>query len=103
MKLIVFHQVLIGSAVLFFFGYGAYELFLFFFPPGAGGSSTGGGSLPLASGGGESLVAQPWEDRLAEAGAASLLTGVLMIAGGAALSVYLAWLVKRYKGQTAGF
>jgi hypothetical protein len=87
MKLIVFHMVLIGSAILFLFGYGAYETFVYLRGPEPEG---------------ETAVERTLETG-ATAGIESLLIGLFMIAVAVALTVYLVRLIRRYRGRLAGF
>lgn len=87
MKLIVFHQLLIASAIIFMVGYGGWELYDFWF---------GGPGGPLSA---EAAIM----DSASQAGPAAMYTGLAMIVGASVLSVYLYKLNRRYKGQMSGF
>lgn len=83
MKLIVFHKVLIISAIIFFLGYGTYEVYRYVLP---GEASPAESSEPTALEQIEMIVADgsgPIE---------ALWTGLAMLAGAAGLIGYLWWL-----------
>lgn len=87
MKLIVFHQLLIASAIIFMVGYGGWELYDYWF---------GGTSGPISA---ESAILESSSN----AGPAAMMTGIAMLLGAGVLSVYLYRLYRRYAGQMAGF
>lgn len=91
MKLIAFHKILIFAAVAFCLCYGIWELYQYFLPIE---------SLPVAtpvSGEAASILAVPTTDTNA------LWTGIAMIAGAAAMALYLIWVFRFYasRNQTA--
>ncbi len=88
MKLIVFHQLLIASAIIFMVGYGGWELYDYWF----GGGAAGGSAEAEITG----AVA-------AQAGPAAMYTGLAMLLGAGILSVYLYRLYRRYASQMSGF
>lgn len=87
MKLIVFHQLLIASAIVFMLGYGGWELYDYWFSAPATASSVEMAVLESSS----------------DTGVEGLMTGVAMLVGAGVLSVYLHRLYRRYAGQMAGF
>jgi len=87
MKLIVFHQLLIASAIVFMLGYGGWELYDYWLAD------------PAPSSPGELAVL----DSPSGPGVEGLATGVAMLLGAGVLSVYLHRLYRRYAGQMAGF
>ncbi len=87
MKLIVFHQLLIASAIIFMVGYGGWELYDYWFGGSAGPVTAEAAIMESAS----------------PAGAAAMYTGVAMVLGAGVLSVYLYRLNRRYAGQMSGF
>lgn len=86
MKLIVFHQLLIASAIVFMLGYGGWELYDYWF------------AAPAASGGDLEVL-----DASSSADVSGLITGIAMLAGAVILGVYLGRLYRRYAGRMAGF
>lgn len=87
MKLIVFHQLLIASAIVFMLGYGGWEMYDYWF------------AAPSASPTGELAVLEASGGR----GLSGLATGIAMLGGAAVLGVYLHRLHRRYAGQMSGF
>lgn len=87
MKLIVFHQLLIASAIVFMLGYGGWELYDYWF------------AAPAAAPGSDLEVL----DASFSADVSGLITGIAMLAGAGILGVYLSRLYRRYAGQMAGF
>lgn len=87
MKLIVFHQLLIASAIVFMLGYGGWELYDYWF------------ASPGAPAAGELAILDAPGDR----GISGLVTGIAMLAGAGVLGVYLQRLYRRYAGQMSGF
>lgn len=86
MKLIVFHQLLIASAIVFMLGYGGWELYDYWF------------AAPAASGCDLEVL-----DASSSADVSGLITGIAMLAGAVILGVYLGRLYRRYAGRMAGF
>jgi len=87
MKLIVFHQLLIASAIIFMVGYGGWELYDYWFRGAVGPASAEADIMGAAT----------------PAGPAAMFTGLAMLAGAGVLSVYLYRLYRRYAGQMSGF
>lgn len=87
MKLIVVHQLLIASAIIFMVGYGGWELYDYW-TAGLGGPLTAEAAIM---------------DSTIQTGPGAMFTGLAMIVGAGVLSVYLYKLNRRYKGQMSGF
>ncbi len=87
MKLIVFHQLLIASAIVFMLGYGGWEVYDYWFASPA--APVGGDLAVLETSSGGDI--------------SGLLTGIAMLIGAGILGVYLNRLYRRYAGRMAGF
>lgn len=89
MKLILFHKVLIISAIVFFVGYGAYELYRYAIPSEPAPSGPPSPLNDLASG--PTPATGPIE---------GLLTGIAMLLAAILLSSYLWWLWRRTSSRS---